>query len=95
MRDLRLSLWLLAASVYALYNGFDWGHWRDLALWTRIHASIDVITGLCMLSAGGIWILSHNPWRPLIYVGIAAPSLLGISLIAGTMLGTIPCTGSS
>ena len=95
MRDWRLVFWLIAASVYALFTGFHWGRWQDLALWTRVHASIEVSTGLWMLLGGVFLVAAHSPWRALILITALAPAVLGVSLIAGTLLGTIPCTGGS
>ena len=89
----RLSFWLIAGSIYALYNGLHWSRWQDLAPWTRVHSLIDVCTGLVMLLGGLALMLVRSPWRPAILSGTLAPAVLGVSLIAGTGLGTIPCTG--
>ncbi len=95
MRDWRLSFWLIAASVYALYNGFTWGRWQDLALWTRVHASIDVVAGLSMLLGGIVLVAMRSPLRAPVAIGAVASGVLDVSLTAGTLLGTIPCTGQS
>jgi len=95
MRDWRLSFWLIAGSIYAVSTGLGWGRWQDLALWTRVHSSIDVATGLCMMLGGVSMILARRYVRSLIVIGAVAPALLGISLIAGTCFSTIPCTAGS
>ena len=96
MRDLRVPFWLAAAGIYALWTGFTWGRWGDLALWTRVHVSIDAGTGVCMLlgAAGLIW-AAQGGLRPVALISGSAAALLGVSLIAGALLGTIPCTGAS
>jgi hypothetical protein len=95
MRDWRLPFWLFAGSIYGLSSGFSWGRWEDLALWTRLHASIEVSTGLLMLACGVALAATRSPKRAFILIGALAPALLGISLVGGTWLGTIPCTGGS
>jgi hypothetical protein len=96
MRDWRLPFWLAVAGVYALYTGFSWGKWPNLALWTRVHVSIDVGTGLSMLlGAAGLMLAARSGLRTVALVSGSAAALLGVSLIAGALLGTIPCTGSS
>ena len=49
MRDRRVPFGLAAWGAYALYSAFTWGKWQDLALWTRVHASINIGTGVSML----------------------------------------------
>ena len=93
MRDWRVSFWLVVASIYALYNGFDWKHWQDLAIWTRLHASVEICTGLSMLLGAVALFVVRSPLRALIRTIALAPAVLGISLILGTWAGTIPCTG--
>ncbi|PYT31742.1 MAG: hypothetical protein DMG57_04055 [Acidobacteria bacterium] len=94
MRDWRLSFWLVVASIYALSNGLgDWDRWQDLAFWTRLHASIDVGTGLSMLLGAIGLMVARGGLRTVVLINAAAPALLGVSLIAGALLGTIPCTG--
>jgi hypothetical protein len=94
MGDWRLSFWLAVAGIGAIYNGVgDWGRWQDLAFWTRFHASIDFGTGLSML-LGAIGLMAvRSGARTVAMVSAAAAALLGASLIAGSLLGTIPCTG--
>jgi len=93
MGDLRLPVWLLVAGVYATYSGFAWGRWQNLAQWARLHASVDVATGLVMLLAGIAWLAMRTPIRAIAIIGAWAPAVCGLSLAAGTLLGTIPCTG--
>jgi hypothetical protein len=95
MRDWRVPLWLTVAGAYALYTAFAWGRWQNLALWTRVHASIDVGTGISMLLGAGLLLAARSGWRAAAIFSGAAAALLGVSLIAGALLGTIPCTGAS
>jgi hypothetical protein len=95
MRDWRIPLWLTVAGVYALYTAFAWGRWQNLALWSRVHASIDVGTGISMLLGAGLLLAARSGWRAAAIFSGAAAALLGVSLIAGALLGTIPCTGAS
>jgi len=96
MRNWSLPFWLAIAGVYALYTGFTWGRWQDLALWTRVHVSIDVGTGVSMLlGAAGLLLAARSGLRTAALIGGSAAALLGVSLIAGALLGTIPCTGGS
>ena len=95
MRDWRIAVWLLAGSIYGLYNGLHWSRWQDLALWTRVHASIQGVTGVVMLLGAVAWLGAPGSWRPLILISAAAPAVLGLSLIAGTLSGTLPCTGAT
>jgi hypothetical protein len=96
MRDWRLPFWLAVAGVYALYSAFSWGRWPNLALWTRVHASIDVGTGISMLlGAAGLMLAARTGLRTVALISGSAAALLGVSLIAGALLGTIPCTGGS
>jgi hypothetical protein len=96
MRDWRLPFGLSVAGAYALYSGFTWGRWQDLALWTRVHASVSVGTGASMLlGAAALLFAARNRLRPAALIGGSAAALLGVSLIAGALLGTIPCTGGS
>ena len=94
VRDWRLPFWLAVAGVYALSSAFSWGRWQDLALWTRVHVSIDVGTGISMLlGAAGLMLAARSGLRMVALVSGSAAALLGVSLIAGALLGTIPCTG--
>ena len=96
MRNWSLPFWLAAAGVYALYSAFTWGRWQDLALWTRVHVSIDVGTGISMLlGAAGLLLAARNGFRTAALLSGSAAAVLGVSLIAGALLGTIPCTGGS
>jgi len=93
MRDWRLSFWLIAGSIYALYSGLHWGAWQDLGYWTRVHVTIDVCAGMAMLLGGVILLAQRKPWRGLVLFAAASAALLGVSLIAGGWFGTIPCAG--
>ncbi|MGC1586072.1 MAG: hypothetical protein WA791_10270 [Rhodomicrobium sp.] len=96
MRDWRLPFWLAVAGVYALYSAFSWGKWPNLALWTRVHASIDVGTGISMLlGAAGLMLAARTGLRTVALISGSAAALLGVSRIAGALLGTLPCTGGS
>jgi hypothetical protein len=96
MRDWSVPFWLAAAGVYALYSASRWGRWQDLALWTRVHASINIGTGISMLlGAAGLLLAARAGLRAAALIGGSAAALLGVSLIAGALLGTIPCTGGS
>lgn len=95
MRDWTLPFWLAAAGVYALYTGFTWGRWQDLAIWTRVHVSIDVGTGVSMLLGAAGLLAARSGLRTAALISGSAAALLGVSLIAGALLGTIPCTGGS
>ncbi len=94
MGDWRVSFWLAVAGFFGIYNGVDdWGRWHDLAFWTRFHDSIDLGSGLSMLlGAIGLMVVRSGS-RTLVLISAAAAALLGASLIAGALLGTIPCTG--
>jgi len=96
MRDWSLPFWLAAAGLYALYSAFTWGRWQNLALRTRVHASIDVATGISMLlGAAGLMLAARGGLRATALLGGSAAALFGVSLIAGALLGTIPCVGGS
>ena len=96
MRDWSLPFWLAIAGVYALYGAFSWGRWQNLALWTRVHVSIDAGTGILMLLGGaGLLLAARSGLRTVVLLSGSAAALLGVSLIAGALLGTIPCTGGS
>jgi len=96
MRDWSLPFWLAAAGVYALYSAFILGRWQDLALWTRVHVSIDAGTGISMLvGAAGLLLAARGGLRTVALIGGSATALFGVSLIAGALLGTLPCTGGS
>ncbi|MGA2131873.1 MAG: hypothetical protein ABSH50_06250 [Bryobacteraceae bacterium] len=95
MADRSLSFWLIAGSIFALYNGLRLGRWQDLASWTRFHVTIELVAGACLLLAGIVLLVAQSPGRPLIVVSTLALAVLGVNLIAGTLLGTIPCTGGS
>src|SRR5579864_1648278 len=93
MGEWGISFWLAAAGVFAIYNGLDWGRWQDLALWTRVHASIDLGTGLSMVLGAIGLLVTRRGLRTVALISAAAATLLGASLIAGSLCGTIPCTG--
>jgi len=96
MRDWRVPFWLAVAGIYALYSAFTFGRWQNLTLWTRVHVSIDAGAGLSMLlGAAGLMLVARGGLRPVSAVSAFAAALLGVSLIAGALLGTIPCTGGS
>jgi len=96
MRNWSLPFWLAAAGVYALYSPFTWGRWQNLALWARVHVSIDVGTGISMLlGAAGLVLAARAGLRAVALLGGSAAALFGVSLIAGALLGTIPCVGGS
>ena len=96
MRNWSLPFWLAIAGVYALYSAFTWGRWQNLALWTRVHVSIDVGTGISMLlGAAGLMLAARGGLRTVALLSGSAAALFGVSLIAGALLGTIPCTGGS
>lgn len=96
VRDWRLPFWLAAAGVYALYSAFSWGRWQNLAQWTRVHAWISAGTGVSMLlAAAGILFAERVGLRAAGLLGATAAALMGVSLIAGVLTGTIPCTGIS
>ena len=91
-----MPFWLASAGLYALYSAFTWGRWQNLALWTRVHASIDVATGISMLlGAAGLMLAARGGLRTVAVLGASAAALFGVSLIAGALLGTIPCVGGS
>lgn len=94
--DWSVPIWLTVAGIYALFTGLTFGPWRNLALWTRVHVSIDIATGVAMLlGALALFLTSRGVLRPLAIASGCAAAALGVSLIAGALLGTIPCTGAS
>ncbi|HKX00246.1 MAG TPA: hypothetical protein VJN43_21075 [Bryobacteraceae bacterium] len=89
-----ISFWLAAAGVLAICNGAgEWGRWQDLAIWTRVHSSIDFGAGLTMLLGAIGLLVVRKGLRAVVATSAIAPALLGVSLILGALCGTIPCTG--
>ncbi len=94
MRDWSVPLWLAAAGAYAVYSALTWGRWQDLAMWTRVHVSINIGAGIAMLlGAAGLMLAARGGLRAAAVISGSASALFGASLIAGALLGTIPCTG--
>jgi hypothetical protein len=48
-----------------------------------------------LLGAAGLLLAARSGLRTVALISGSAAALLGASLIAGALLGTIPCTGAS
>ncbi len=87
---------MVLGGVYACYTALSFGRWGNLARWTRLHYSIDLATGVAMVvGALVLFLASHGSFRAAAVLGGSAAGVLGLSLIAGALLGTIPCSGAS
>ena len=89
-----MSFWLAAAGLYGIASGVGYREpWAILAFWTRVHAVIFAGAGLLMLLGAIGLLVFRGRLRWLVWGSAGAAALFGTSLIAGTLLGAIPCEG--
>ena len=90
-----LTFWmLLLGAIAAAMSAADmWQRWDYLVSGARIADALILASGVLLLAAGAWRSLRRPAPRTASWLAAASSALFSVTMLAGVLLGTIPCSG--
>jgi hypothetical protein len=94
-KDDNLTFWmlLLGAIAAAMSSVSIWQRWPYLTSGARTGDALILLSGVLLLAAGAWRSLRRPAPRAASWLAAASGALFSLTMIAGLLLGTIPCSG--